>query len=115
MRDRLIELLLQTETFTADCEEFARKQAEHKADHLLANGVIVPSCKVGGSLYQIIGMFPGCTYIFTVTVDRIQTDTSGETIYHVSSGSGNGRIFQREIGKTVFTTREEAERALLGL
>lgn len=114
MRDRLIELINNYPCMSTAEDCFIESISSDLADYLLANGVIVPSCKVGDSLYQIIGMFFGCTYIFTVTVDRIQTDTSGETIYHVSSGAGNSRIFQREIGKTVFTTREEAERALKG-
>ena len=49
-KEKLVELLLQTETFTADNAEYARQQAEYKADYLLANGVIVPPCKVGDEI-----------------------------------------------------------------
>lgn len=44
MRDRLIELLK---------HEFGTKVSEITADYLLANGVIVPPCKVGDTIYCI--------------------------------------------------------------
>ena len=46
MRDRLIEILLDGVTFTDEYKFPARKQAEYVADRLLANGVLVPPCKV---------------------------------------------------------------------
>ena len=111
MRDRLIELINNYPCMSTAEDCFIESISSDLADYLLANGVIVPACKVGGTLYQIIGMLPGCTYIFAETVDRIQTDTNGETIYYANKTE---RIFQREIGKTVFLTKEEAEQALKG-
>ena len=49
MRDRLIELLMDSEAFN---DADGKADAKHIADHLLANGVIVPPCKVGDTIYQ---------------------------------------------------------------
>lgn len=47
MRDRLIEVI-GNKPFTSEYENYNSVEwAEHFADHLLANGVIVPPCKVG--------------------------------------------------------------------
>ena len=45
MRDRLIELL--NKSFAEQYEKRGLLTAPHTADYLLANGVIVPPCKVG--------------------------------------------------------------------
>lgn len=45
-RERLIELLDQ------NCGYSEEQKAETLADYLLANGVIVPPCKVGDKVYQ---------------------------------------------------------------
>lgn len=50
-RERLIELMVRT--FEAQDEMRGFLTAEHTADHLLANGVIVPPCKVGDKVYYI--------------------------------------------------------------
>lgn len=47
MRDRLIELLRKSGA------SFERALPEDIADYLLANGVIVPPCKVGDTVYSI--------------------------------------------------------------
>ena len=64
---------------------------------LLANGVILPPCKVGSVVFQTDGV-----RIYPLIVERVIYDT-------------NGIAFdERAIGKTIFLTREEAERALKG-
>ena len=49
MRDRLIELI----SGIVSCAEDERTFSEIIADHLLANGVIVPPCKVGQTVNDI--------------------------------------------------------------
>lgn len=103
MRDRLIELILQTETFTADEAEYARKQAEYKADHLLANGVIVPPCKVGDKVYEI------------VHGEVSETEAVGFLVCQdgaILLITSHFFPISREIGCSVFLTREEAEQKL---
>lgn len=93
MRDRLIKLLFESELFNgAD----GKADANFLADHLLANGVIVPPCKVGDTVYQI------CNggRIYESTIKGVIYDTSGIA------------FDERAIGKNVFLTREDAEKAL---
>ena len=56
MRDRLIELLKGAETKVTEMLSTSLALEEWLgiyADHLLANGVIVPPCKVGDKLYKL--------------------------------------------------------------
>ena len=70
--------------------------AENIADDLLANGVIVPPCKVGDAVYQ------------RDTAGRIYESKIKSIIYDT-----DGVAFdKRAIGETIFLTREEAEKAL---
>ena len=111
MRDRLIELLKGAETKVTEMLSSPLALEEWLgiyADHLLENGVIVPPCKVGDTVYvanmakQTVEEHPiklyerwsdGCEYLVTRESWLILPDS---------------------IGKTVFLTREEAERALKG-
>ena len=102
MRDGLIELL---KCFrTPICEGLSAKlpDVERLADHLLANGVIVLPCKIGDTVYQTDGVI-----LYSSKVNRILV-LDGLTIYQTSAIDFDDRA----IGKTVFLTREEAEKAL---
>ena len=97
-RERLIELI--EKTFAVQYAARGLLTAQHTADHLLANGVIVPPCKVGDTVYtNIIGT--GLHNSFMVnSVDLL--------------GFSNG-IYSwtwHQLGKSVFLTIEEAEQAL---
>lgn len=117
-RERLIELILnapRTDTVYGNIKlDKPVQTAQTIADYLLANGVIVPPCKVGDTVY-----FPMETdlerepYVDVGTVFSIGIDgrhtmwipvfyKSGLRYYHASD----------EIGKTVFLSRELAEKAL---
>ena len=77
------------------------KAIKQIADYLLANGVIVPPCKVGDKVYM--GDFPnirGC-------IKRGQY-----LIVHHETVNMTSHINFKEIGKTVFFTKEEAEAKL---
>ena len=103
MRDRMIELI---QNAVGGC---ARHWAEIIADYLLSNGVIVPSCKVGDTVYSFIQGIP------VIYEGRVY-----EIIYNghvcIYRGTRKGYFTQAfsedDIGKTVFLTREEAEQAL---
>lgn len=116
MRDRLIEILLDGVTFTDEYKFPARKQAEYVADRLLANGVIVPPFKVGQTVYYLTTIDTekelNVCDIFCGTVQSIGFD--GKNIW-VSVKYTNGLYYHHksdDFGKTVFLTREEAEKAL---
>jgi hypothetical protein len=102
-RDRLIELLK-----NGGVRNFPYVNA--LANHLLANGVILPPCKVGDVVYDI------CT-IFDESTLKPKTVIKPRTIDFVSKvgfiiESKDLVIGEKEFGKTVFLTKEEAEKAL---
>ena len=122
MRDRLIELIKQADDKCGhtSCGECGRFATEYDcligliADYLLANGVIVPPCKVGDTLYVLYGE-PS----YTIKEHEVSTILFGRT--HDSIGLSNKSVFTvwekrwyDYFGKTVFLTREEAEQALKG-
>lgn len=112
-KERLVELLLQTETFTADIAEYVRQQAEHKAEYILANGVIVPPCKVGDKVYVVDYTRLG-NMIFECEVEEISHFSYG-TYYYLNWGLHIPRFKacrEDSFGKKVFLTREEAEKKL---
>ena len=117
MRDRLIELI--GKSFAEESEKRLVITAQYTADYLLANGVIVPPCKVGDTVYAVAYN----TNIFTYAVHRgyigsIDIRSTGEYIIICHEGLDDEPKFPNivgrftDIGKTVFLTREEAERAL---
>ena len=121
-RERLIDLLCKVECKGADrrdggcsyrqddrcnrIEKLDMCMIECIADHLLTNGVIVPPCKVGDRLYEIVEM-PKHTFIseFPIIVEPQQI------IYRNIIGNHSCIPFDK-IGKTVFLTRKDAEKAL---
>ena len=115
-RERLIEMLkspnkaaqlrkngVSVSQYEADCPEAV------VADYLLANGVIVPPCKVGDTVYRTQGNCCG-EKIFEGVVDQIAIFDNREIriwVYGHPLGFGYD-----DIGKTAFLTKEEAEKAL---
>lgn len=117
-RERLRELLLKCDPIKERDldDDWGDGEIDDIVDSLLANGVIVPPCKVGDTVY-----FPMETngerepYVDVGTVFAIGIDErhtmwisvryeSGLKYYHTSD----------DFGKTVFLTREDAENALEG-
>lgn len=147
MRDRLIELhkqakLMCMETKCENCVGWGQGAfcfCHMLADHLLANGVIVPPCKANDKIFAL-GAENGVLQIKECTVDYLGFEDANSLEVHVmfecdedcegcyfSSWSqmhcgewtcdgqyGEGVIPFDDFGKTVFITREEAERALKG-
>ena len=127
MRDRLKELILtapKTDVVYGDIKLPKPIQtASTIADHLIANGVIVPPCKVGDIYYTIE------RYCNT---DPCETEKELVKLWDCERYCGRGDCSFREyrieehrfnsvirileaqeyFGKTVFLTREDAERAL---
>lgn len=96
-----------------DCNEC---RLEQFADYLIANGVIVPPCKVGQTLYFLYdGTFanrPDFTPRIYETNDwYFDIDEKGISILPRSIRSYKGK-HHYYLGKTVFPTREEAEKVL---
>ena len=105
-RDRLIELLDKVRGiyfFAGD------DNLNLLADHLLANGVIVPPCKVGETVYCLIQGFENP---LKATVNRITVQASGIVISCSVLGYFGQSYMATDFGKTVFLTKEEAEEKL---
>jgi acyl dehydratase len=85
------------------------------ADYLLANGVIVPPCKVGDTLYVISQMKDKriLPFINEYEVTSIAIKKKSIVVYHEMDGFIKS-FKQTDFGKTAFLTREEAEKALKG-
>ena len=89
---------------------------------LLANGVILPPCKVGDTVY-VPWKWNGEKGIATIEVEEIRIyDSKNHYMLFIDMESDDedynqtygGWKIDDEIGKTIFLTREEAERALKG-
>lgn len=105
-RERLIELIDNFIHTVNVIEWYSEEIDEQLADHLLANGVIVPPCKVGDTVWFIRNK----TEIIATVVEKVILKHGGlyiklgcNSMYETSSNS---------IGKTVFLTKEEAEAKL---
>ena len=101
MRDRLIDLIHDSDLSL---------DSVRLADHLLANGVIVPPCKVGDKLYEVIDDEE--LFITELTVTEVGTKVVFYSGYVPPKDDIHYHIPIDEIGKTYFFTREEAEKAL---
>ena len=130
MRERLIELIanMVCDDYSPTCDEWQPHDCGicyanschigDLADRILADGWIRPPCKVGDTVYVVKPYF---SYIS-------EYEVRGFHLGEFPTLSGNKRnpylvgyfktsgmlkhIFIKDIGKTVFLTREEAERAL---
>lgn len=107
MKDRLIELIQQS---VKGC---ARNWAEIIAEYLLANGVIVPPCKVGDTVYYLEGsrILEGTVKSFSTIMKDNYFVVYVETKYSLL---GIERFGYWMFGKKIFLTREAAEQALKG-
>ena len=123
MRDRLTELLRQIEfDYYEECVcaaedgyKGAPDFAKYFVDHLLAEGVIVPPCKVGDMLYTINSNGNIVEGVAQIVFQNKWTH--GWTVcawfadYHETENEGYLYIPFSDFGKTVFLTKEEAENA----
>lgn len=107
MRDRLIDLLHDSDLSL---------DSVRLADYLLDNGVIVPPCKVGMTLYFLYNSpyadKPDLTpRIYKTTNWYFEVDKTGIVTCTSDIHSFN-KEYDYHLDKTVFLTREEAEKAL---
>ena len=105
MRDRLVEL----QCLAYDTYQGGKTSFEHTADVLLANGVVALPCKVGTEVY------------LSDYIDKHHRLKEYKFIGNKIAVVIECWNFQRtctrfldEFGKTIFLTKEEAERALKG-
>ena len=111
-KDRLVELLGEK----YNCVD-RNRCLDEQADYLLANGVIVPPCKVGDVVYYLNRQYHISLYkntIYEAKVVRIVTTSLGTAlVIHIRDESGCCEVPDiRDWGITVFLSREEAEAKL---
>lgn len=115
MRERLAELIKKgIDKHESTIENYVHPEWEFIADYLLENGVVVPPCKVGQTMYVISRYYGGEWKVFKCKVNDI---TVFERNIFISLHGVNNFCFgenAEHIGKTVFLTREDAEKALKG-
>lgn len=113
MRDRLVELLnfvqCKAECCSAldggrcgDLDNLDRCQIEAIADHLIANGVVLPPCKVGDTVYSFAYPRTDIIVIDKETVEDLHFIVETDECYYD----------ERDIGRTVFLTKDQAEQKL---
>ena len=118
-RERLIEILkLGSCPSPYLCDEnckyanLERCYEERTADLLLEHGVVLMPCKVGDRLYEVTGRKTVSVYkVRAIRVELFSLFIEWDIVEGFVWKSLSG-INSDEIGKTVFLTREEAERAL---
>ena len=128
MIDRLIEMI-DDFIHNVDLKHWYSEELDEKlADHLLANGVIVPPYKVGDTVYRLdeyiwASECGECEYFEEGWYDsphqccKTQSGIKSPECIKISEEKA---IFEsilsdmrwKEFGKTVFLTKEEAEKAL---
>ena len=133
MRDRLIELLNQLFDYHIT-DPYEIPDVNDFADDLLANGVIVPPCKVGDVVYVVEPLVydiyrndecdcKNCAFFYEGGYGDNPDCTSDRPCYHIVEKIATLRdignwiepnLFTNKIawGKTVFLTKEEAEAKL---
>ena len=111
MRDKLIEFI--DEFREMDAPNDGRNWAEHFADHLLANGVIVPPICIGQKVYTIgwCDNVEECEVV-AVKYEAYVDESRWRFVARLGMASDIAFTDDEIFGKTVFLTREEAEKAL---
>ena len=109
MRDRLIDLLTDNLTHCDNPLQYIYDEiVERLADHLIENGAIIPPCKVGDTVYK-------CHTVNLKPTGEITKRTIKQitfSAFTVTDDGASGWFDIDDIGKTVFLTREDAEKSL---
>lgn len=122
MRDRLVGLLKKADKSASDKLITDYEDAiQDNADYLIENGVIVPPCKVGDTVYipwrcngaSGIAYFEVTHIIFDRHKSYVVTDfeTDDEGFWELYNG---GKFEFADFGKIVFCSIEEAHKKLKG-
>lgn len=119
MKEKLIELLMSAEINAEEQGFFnchrSKAKAECIADYLLANGVIPIPCKVGDTVYAFCEMLGVILEYKVVGIGITEVATQYEAYaYSIEDDVLIDNIDYEtdDIGKTVFLSREEAEKEL---
>lgn len=110
MRDRLVKLI--EDSLPNDNHIYFTKDIETMADELIANGVIVPPCKVGDTVYYLDGKTIVKDVVHCISIGgRHGVNAKGFVHFH-DSDKDNITVNFSLFGDKVFLTKEEAEQKL---
>ena len=117
-RDKLIELLEDT-LYEWECD-VSKETVMEIAEHLIENGVIVPPCKVGDTVYYFSCVFGAILPYLVENIHIAYLGEKGKNCFYTFEANYNHEnelldsidFEYDDIGKIIFFTREEAERAL---
>ena len=127
MKERLTELIYGSSDKILSIPYISNDGAAALADYLLSEGVILPPCKVGQTVFRITKLYNGETIIvegyafeFAITHESSESDKYRFYFWAKPDKSHASREYSIwcefiDFGKTVFLTREEAEQALKGV
>ena len=112
-RERLIKLIREAiKNHEITIENYVIPTSDYISDYLLKNSVVVLPCKVGTPLYFLSGDLKKCEIIessaWSYIIDSFGLITIEETLHELSYKNN----YEYTFGVTVFSTREEAEKAL---
>lgn len=119
MRDRLVELLTDNLPHCDNpLQDTYDEIVKRLADHLIENGTILPPCKVGDTVYFFSSVLEEVCESKVIKIEQNYYTPSNPfwfSIEYLSKQIGTQVIhipINQAIGKTVFLTREDAEKAL---
>lgn len=101
-RDRLIRRL----------NDWGTVEAEPLADFLLANGVIVPPCKVGDKVWHLTQQYNGTFRIDEGKISMLTQKADKSWHLRITVNSSVWGFTPNEIGTRYFLTKEKAEEKL---
>ena len=127
-RKRLVEILKQNcHCINEDCEKCSSNGicfTRREADHLLDNGIIVPPVKVGQTVYRITKLLSGDKFVTEGIIFEVsstyENGTSKTRFYFWAKGDEQASRHYSlwcdltEFEKSIFTSREDALKALEG-
>jgi hypothetical protein len=118
MRDKL-KSLIDTFFCSVDIDKFySQNQKEKLVDWLSENGVIVPPCKVGQTVYCIVFLPIGCYlcvrkgFVREIHITEENVSVNIVDCEHTKYANLNIIVPLADFGKTVFFTKDQAEQKL---
>lgn len=114
-RERLIQMIDKAlDKHDSTIENYVHPEQEWIADYLLSNGVIVPPCKVGDTVYSYDENLHA---LLDYRINQITLSDGAPTLYSGLCFKEDELLsdidfVESDVGKTVFLNREEAEKAL---
>ena len=107
-RDRLVELMYSAKEKFTDENVNDEEAVEILSDYLISNGVILPPCKVGDTVYFDTYLHGDSVGVRPHKVIQVKSVITTEP----SKGGIGAEISDWSFGESVFLTREEAEKSL---